>query len=582
MSSDEEKRNAAEKLKAEGNALHLKGDHAGARSKYTEAIALDGANAVLYANRAAAYIALKQCVAAAIAMDRCCAGLTGDGHTGFWTPGGTRGRCARVRKLPHVGGAVEIDPSYGKGWARLAKATSELHAWPVSINAWKRALGTLPDSDLTPQQKELKKQYQEGLELAQTTLKKQEEILQEGHNLQAMPNISERPWNRALEMEDVLTRTSVLNTSAWPIMNAYRDFSEGVGCMKQLKKDDGKLQGNLNAISSIIGGILRDDRVFHMDSADWLELLQLQVQFEMAAFQGWSEGGPETIKEEAFKRLEEKGWKPTRMALSATIRAWFLRAYFAHRSGESLSLALQHYNNVIDVLEWGAEKWKDVPSDDRGYIFQKTFVRAIKRLKMDAYLGAVRQSEDDSTYNVEDLIEMANQMVDETTKNVPKDEDDGPMDKGAWYSFFVYPIAEAHATLGAVFMQQGLSAKQANDTEEGENMLAAAAKFYRKAAETYPPDDEKAPFYLKIAFEAEWHRGRPLSETLALCERIGKLLPGVQKIWEFSTSSNLVAHLRQLDVFQQRAYTGLLEGRYSMETPSVREAAAGCNRAELC
>lgn len=39
------------------------------------------------------------------------------------------------------------------------------------------------------------------------------------------------------------------------------------------------------------------------------------------------------------------------------------------------------------MLEWGAETWKDVPSEDRGYIFQKTFVRAIKRLKMDAYLG---------------------------------------------------------------------------------------------------------------------------------------------------------------------------------------------------
>ncbi|KAL1951228.1 hypothetical protein VTO73DRAFT_377 [Trametes versicolor] len=531
MSSDEENRNAAEKLKAEGNALHLKGDHAGARSKYTEAIALDGANAVLYANRAAAYIALKQFLDA--------------------------GRDAQK--------AVEIDPSYGKGWARLTKASSELHAWPKSINAWKRALGTLPEGDLTPQQEELKKQYQEGLELAQAALKKQEETPPE---VQALPSISERPWNRALKMEDVLTRTSVLNTSAWPIMNAYRDFSEGVGCMKQLKKVDGKVQGNLNAISSIIGGILRDDRVFHMDSENWLELLQLQVQLEMAAFEGWSEGGPETIKEEAVKRLDEKGWKATRMALSATIRAWFLRAYFAHRSGESLSLALQHYNNVIDVLEWGAETWKDVPSEDRGYIFQKTFVRAIKRLKMDAYLGAVRQSEDDSTYNVEELIDMANQMVDETTKNVPKDEDDGPMDKGAWYSFFVYPIAEAHATLGAVFMQQGLSAKQANDTEEGENMLAAAAKFYRKAAETYPPDDEKAPFYLKIAFEAELHRGRPLSETLALCERIRKLLPGVAKIWEFSTSNNLAAHLRQLELFEQRAYTGLLEGRYSMETPS--------------
>ena len=62
MSSDEEKKAQVERLKAEGNALHSKGDYAKARSKYTEAIALDGENAVLYANRAAAYIALKQYV----------------------------------------------------------------------------------------------------------------------------------------------------------------------------------------------------------------------------------------------------------------------------------------------------------------------------------------------------------------------------------------------------------------------------------------------------------------------------------------------------------------------------------------
>ncbi len=48
-------------------------------------------------------------------------------------------------------------------------------------------------------------------------------------------------------------------------------------------------------------------------------------------------------------------------------------------------------------------------------------------------------------------------------------------------------------TLGAVFLQQGLSAKQEGDSEEAENMLAAAAKFYKKAAEMYPPDDENFP-----------------------------------------------------------------------------------------
>ena len=40
---------------------------------------------------------------------------------------------------------------------------------------------------------------------------------------------------------------------------------------------------------------------------------------------------------------------------------------------------------------------------------------------------------------------MANQMVDETTKNMPKEGDEDPMDKGAWYSFHVFPVADAHA-----------------------------------------------------------------------------------------------------------------------------------------
>ncbi|KAI0830788.1 TPR-like protein [Trametes gibbosa] len=526
MSSDGDREARVEQLKAEGNALHLKGDHAAARLKYTEAIKLDDTNAVLYANRAAAYIALKQYLDA--------------------------GKDAQK--------ATRIDPTYGKAWARLAKASSELHAWPMSINAWKKALETLPATDLTPQEQQLKVQYEEGLERAQAAKAKRDVTnTPETLNLQAFSSNVESPWVRALKMEDVLTANNVLNTS---------DFSEGVRYMKQLVNTDGNLVGNLNALSFIIGGILRDDRVFHMDSAEWLEQLQLQVQFELAALEGWPAGGPETIKEEAVKRLEEKGWTATRGALASTIRGWFIRAYLAHRSGESLSLALQHYNNIIEVLEWGAQIWHDVPSSDRGYIFQKTFIRGIRRFKMEAYLGAFTESQSDSEYNVEELIDIANQMVEETTGDVPKEGDDGPMDKGAWYSFFVYPIAEAHATLGAAFMQQGLLAQKADEGEQAETMLAAAAKFYKKAAETYPPDDENAPFYLKISFEAEWHRGRPLSETLPICERIHKLLPGVMKIWEFSGSARLPTHLRQLEVFEERAYSGLLEGRYTLDTPT--------------
>ena len=48
---------------------------------------------------------------------------------------------------------------------------------------------------------------------------------------------------------------------------------------------------------------------------------------------------------------------------------------------------MQFYNSIVDVLEWGAATWADVPSSDRGHIFHKTFVRAVRRIRMEAYLG---------------------------------------------------------------------------------------------------------------------------------------------------------------------------------------------------
>jgi hypothetical protein len=43
----------ADRLKAEGNALFVKKDFAGAYKKHTEALAYDDKNAILYSNRAA-------------------------------------------------------------------------------------------------------------------------------------------------------------------------------------------------------------------------------------------------------------------------------------------------------------------------------------------------------------------------------------------------------------------------------------------------------------------------------------------------------------------------------------------------
>ena len=58
----------------------------------------------------------------------------------------------------------------------------------------------------------------------------------------------------------------------------------------------------------------------------------------------------------------------------------------------------------------------------------------------------MRDSEGDSAFNEETLLDMAHQMIQETMANTPQEQDGSfSMDKGAWYSFHVYPVAEANA-----------------------------------------------------------------------------------------------------------------------------------------
>lgn len=66
MSSDPltDIKSKAAALREEGNALHRNRRYKEARAKYSEAIELDKENAVLFSNRAACNVALKESVAA--------------------------------------------------------------------------------------------------------------------------------------------------------------------------------------------------------------------------------------------------------------------------------------------------------------------------------------------------------------------------------------------------------------------------------------------------------------------------------------------------------------------------------------
>ena len=56
---------------------------------------------------------------------------------------------------------------------------------------------------------------------------------------------------------------------------------------------------------------------------------------------------------------------------------------FANSTGK-IPVAMEYYSRIIEVLQWGAHTWRDVPMEDRGVIFEKTFIRGAKRLKLTA------------------------------------------------------------------------------------------------------------------------------------------------------------------------------------------------------
>lgn len=40
--------------------------------------------------------------------------------------------------------------------------------------------------------------------------------------------------------------------------------------------------------------------------------------------------------------------------------------------------------NTLDVLEWGRNQWPDVSIEQRGTIFEKSFIRAVKSMLLEA------------------------------------------------------------------------------------------------------------------------------------------------------------------------------------------------------
>ena len=60
-----------------------------------------------------------------------------------------------------------------------------------------------------------------------------------------------------------------------------------------------------------------------------------------------------------------------------------MRAYLDANIKRNAETGLEFLKSALEVLAWGTERYRDVPNEDKGAIFQPTFIRGIKCMRLD-------------------------------------------------------------------------------------------------------------------------------------------------------------------------------------------------------
>jgi len=295
------------------------------------------------------------------------------------------------------------------------------------------------------------------------------------------------------------------------------------------------MSGKLDGLSGLTNGIIRDERVFHIDDPNWFTMYNDQVVFEAQSKNVWVDSKPDVVMIEAQERLRQQGWDKLRPALSTTVRAWIMRGFLEGGLRNAKAVEVEFLGYALEVLDWGRRAWKNVPKDDRGVIFEKTFIRGVKCLHINALMQAYAQDPGpDSKYPLEDLLEEADDILREMRED-PRPTGGDPHDPGFISSFYVYPAA--HATSMKAYYHAQMAPQCHPDTDAATEHLRKSGNYYIEAADMYPEDDEKHAYFLNCGVQNLFRCGTPLRETLAILKRIRLAIPKMQRIWGSSAMS---------------------------------------------
>lgn len=64
--------------------------------------------------------------------------------------------------------------------------------------------------------------------------------------------------------------------------------------------------------------------------------------------------------------------------------AWVIAGFLASGGHNTSRAALEFYSQALDILQWSRTVWPEVPREERGSVFDVTFIRGVRRLFLSA------------------------------------------------------------------------------------------------------------------------------------------------------------------------------------------------------
>ncbi|KAG6911301.1 hypothetical protein DXG01_002140 [Tephrocybe rancida] len=413
--------------------------------------------------------------------------------------------------------ATKLDPKYTKAWGR------QRTAYFVSLRAPRARMlgnfirlqslvsGCLPTNDkLSKTDQVLKAQFEDGMKKAQTNMDRK--FIPDHVSL---PNDSNVPWKRAMAMEPALVAQQQYTSSE------FQQAIDGIN-EQHTKLINGReaMIGRTGTMGPITCGA---------------------VTLEAEQANAWAKGGPKLVQEEAPKRLK------------AGVLGWIMRGFFTS-TFKTQGASAEFVFDALQVLEWGARVWRNVPAEDRGVIFEDTFIRGVKRL----YLDFLVESYNKRNGDLETIAKVAREMIDEDMGPAQ-----GAVDPGFASSFWVYPKADANVNLAWYYWQK---AQATTDYDEGTELYKESAAHYYKGAILFPQDDGKHASFLRVCLEAHWLAESPLKVTLPIAKKIRESIPEMKKIWEYSaTKMARDTWIEKVLSFENYFISEIEAGRVSLE-----------------